>query len=352
MNFSTVVRRCLPQAVVVMAPNPKVLEKMRKNPDMDVPEAMGIGSGFFLDAGGHIVTNHHVIDQGDPSHIEILCHDGTRLPATLVGAAPEADIAVLKVAQFPGISPVKASRDADVEFGQAVFAIGCPQGMEFSVSRGVVSHPSRHDRNWKKRYGDATVLPILQTDTAINPGNSGGPLFNRRGELVGVNTFIIPPAVYVNNPPQMVGQAMGSVGLGFAIKGEGALLTALRIVQKGGDIAMADTGMTFVRTSAEDRFFCRDARATVARVRAGSTAEKAGFREGDRITSICGVQTPTAAAATTQLFYHAGTGRLCTFQVARAGLKHRKTLRMVVPEKAMSPRSETPRPLAGEAQGK
>lgn len=345
MNFSTVVQRCLPHTVAVIAPNDEFIKQLRENPDMDIPEPMGVGSGFIIDDDGHIITNHHVIAQGNPSHIEILLSDGKRVPAVLVGSSEAADIAVLKIDPFKGMTPATPANDDDVDFGQAVFAIGCPLGLEFTVTRGVISHPKRHDRHWKQRHGDMTILPIMQTDTSINPGNSGGPLFNRSGRIVGVNTFIMMATVLAGTPPKPVAQAAGSIGLGFAIKAEGAFKTARKIILKGGNIGMDMTGVSFAPISAEDRFYFRNAAAVITDVAPGSAARKAGFRPGDRICSVCGDKTPTAADVHEKLFLLAGTGREATFQVERDGLKHRKTLRMTVPEQT------TPTPPEVEGEG-
>ena len=337
MKLSTVVQQCLPYTVAVIAPNEEFLKQMDDNPDMDIPEPMGVGSGFIIDDKGHIITNHHVIAQGSSKHIEILLTDGKRLPAKLVGSSKASDIAVLKIKPFPGMTPAPMAKDDSVDFGQSVFAIGCPLGLESTVTRGVVSNPRRHDRHWKQRYGDMTILPILQTDTPINPGNSGGPLFNREGKVVGVNTFILMSTVVSATPdpdtPRVpIGQAVGSIGLGFAIKAEGAFKTATKIILKGGNIGMDTTGISFVPPTARDRFFFRDPAAVISEVAPDSAAQKAGFRPGDRVCSVCGEQTPTAADVREKLFLLAGTGQTATFQVERSGLKSRKTLRMTVPE--------------------
>ena len=164
-----------------------------------VPQ-QGAGSGFLLDAEGHIVTNDHVVR--DASELEVTLADSTRLPARLVGRDPYTDLAVVQV-DLPAGYPVRVLPLADsstVRVGQLVVAIGNPFGFEQTVTTGVISSVGRTVRTPQGR----PMRDVLQTDAAINPGNSGGPLLNSRGEVVGINTLIFSPSG-------------GSVGVGFAV---------------------------------------------------------------------------------------------------------------------------------------
>ena len=154
-----------------------------------------LGSGFVISADGYIVTNNHVIEGAD--EIEIEFFSGERMPATVVGTDPNTDIALLKVdaADLPFV-PFGDSNDDMAEVGDWVMAMGNPLGQGFSVSAGIIS---ARNRELSGTYDD-----FIQTDAAINQGNSGGPLFNMRGEVIGVNTSILSPDG-------------GSIGIGFSM---------------------------------------------------------------------------------------------------------------------------------------
>ncbi len=148
----------------------------------------GTGSGFVWDEAGHIVTNYHVIAQASSASIRL--SDGRDYPATLVGAAPEVDLAVLKIdVTFKPPRPIAVGTSHDLKVGQNVYAIGNPFGLDWSLTTGIVSALDRTigDRN-------SAIHHLIQTDAAINPGNSGGPLLDSAGRLIGVNTAIFSPS--------------------------------------------------------------------------------------------------------------------------------------------------------------
>ena len=149
----------------------------------------GSGSGFFLDEDGHVVTNQHVVEGG--VEFLVVLEDGRELPATLVGADANSDVAVLKV--DPPVPAVARIGDSDSLLpGQAVLAIGSPLGtFTNTVTEGIVSALGRTvpDDN-----GGPELLNLIQHDAAINPGNSGGPLVTLTGEVVGINTLGIVDA--------------------------------------------------------------------------------------------------------------------------------------------------------------
>jgi 2-alkenal reductase len=151
-------------------------------------EGVGTGSGFVWDRAGHIVTNHHVIDQA--SELGVLLGGETPLPARLVGAAPWVDLAVLRLEDPPDdLQPIPVGTSADLAVGQSVFAIGNPFGLSRSLTTGVIS---ALDRRFPTASG-REVVGVIQTDAAINPGNSGGPLVDSSGRLIGVNSAILAP---------------------------------------------------------------------------------------------------------------------------------------------------------------
>ncbi len=149
----------------------------------------GTGSGFVWDQNGHVVTNYHVISGS--SGVQVTLADQSTWDAKLVGAAPEKDLAVLRIeAPESLLSPVAVGTSSDLEVGQQVLAIGNPFGLDQTLTTGVISALGREIES-------QTGQPIrgaIQTDAAINPGNSGGPLLDSGGRLIGVNTAIVSPS--------------------------------------------------------------------------------------------------------------------------------------------------------------
>ncbi len=159
----------------------------------------GAGSGFVWDDAGHVVTNFHVVAQA--SAVQVTLDDHTTWPARLVGAAPEKDLAVLRIdAPAASLHPIPVGTSADLQVGQAVFAIGNPFGLDHSLTTGIVSALGRSIESLSGRE----IEGVIQTDASINPGNSGGPLLDSAGRLVGINTAIQSPSG-------------ASAGIGFAV---------------------------------------------------------------------------------------------------------------------------------------
>ena len=159
----------------------------------------GTGSGFIWDEAGHVVTNFHVVEGASDATVRLA--DGRDYRATLVGASPAHDLAVLRI----GVSlkrppPVPLGTSADLKVGQKVFAIGNPFGLDWTLTTGIVS---ALDRSLPTESG-VTIEHLIQTDAAINPGNSGGPLLDSAGRLIGINTAIYSPSG-------------ASAGIGFAV---------------------------------------------------------------------------------------------------------------------------------------
>jgi 2-alkenal reductase len=146
----------------------------------------GSGSGFVWDAAGHVVTNDHVV--AGASRVGVRLASGEAVAATVVGTAPDYDLAVLRVddAATP-LRPLALGTSADLEVGQAAFAIGSPFGLRQTLTAGVVSALNRS----LPTAGGRELAGVIQTDAAINPGNSGGPLLDSAGRLIGVNTAIL-----------------------------------------------------------------------------------------------------------------------------------------------------------------
>ncbi len=163
----------------------------------EIPQ--GTGSGFVWDKEGRIVTNYHVIESA--SRVEVTLADRTSWKATLVGVAPDKDLAVLRIAApADKLHPLPIGESHSLLVGQKVFAIGNPFGLDQTLTSGIVSALGREIKSATGR----TIQGVIQTDAAINPGNSGGPLLDSAGRLIGVNTAIYSPSG-------------GSAGIGFAV---------------------------------------------------------------------------------------------------------------------------------------
>jgi serine protease Do len=174
-----------------------------------VPNAPGSGAGVIITPAGHIITNNHVV--GDSAEIEVRLSDGSKLIAQVIGKDPDTDLAVLKVTADRPLPHAHFGDSSTVRVGQWVLAVGNPFGLERTVTLGVVSGIGRENVNLS-RYEN-----FIQTDASINPGNSGGPLFNLRGEIIGINTAIINFAQ----------------GIGFAIPSNMAKQVLQQLLEQG-----------------------------------------------------------------------------------------------------------------------
>ncbi len=153
----------------------------------EIPQ--GSGSGFVWDAAGHVITNFHVVRGAQA--LQVTLADQSVFEAQVVGAAPEKDLAVLKVDAPPTrLKPLPLGRSADLQVGQKVLAIGNPFGLDQTLTTGVISALGREIDS----VAGVPIRDVIQTDAAINPGNSGGPLLDSSGRLIGVNTAIYSPS--------------------------------------------------------------------------------------------------------------------------------------------------------------
>jgi serine protease Do len=235
------------------------------------------GSGFVIDQSGIVVTNNHVIDGA--TAYEIIFADGRRLPAALVGRDSETDIAVLRIIGGAGLATVPWGNSDLARIGDWAIAIGSPFGLGNSLSVGVISGRNRDLQ--AGRYDD-----FLQTDAAINRGNSGGPLFNARGEVIGVNTAIVSPG----------GAQGGSVGVGFAVPSNLARKIVGDIIRTGS-VQRGYIGLRARLLLPEEGGNGQNG-VVIADVAPNSPAARAGLRAGDRIFQWGGqmVKDPRALA--------------------------------------------------------
>lgn len=217
----------------------------------------GSGSGFIWDKAGHVVTNHHVIQNA--RRIQVVLDDGRVLPARLVGSAPWSDLAVLKLEKPPAdLSPIKVGSSSDLLVGQTVFAIGNPFGLSQTLTQGIVSALGRRLPTESGRE----ITDVIQTDAAINPGNSGGPLVDSAGRLVGVNTAILSPAG-------------ASAGVGFAIPVDTVNRIAAALI-RDGRAPIPGIGVATVQEELAARTGLRGV--IISGVRPGSAAAQAGLQ--------------------------------------------------------------------------
>jgi S1-C subfamily serine protease len=222
------------------------------------PVPQGSGSGFVWDRDGHIVTNFHVIDEGDKFMVSL--PDQRQVEAALVGRDPSKDIAVLKLGQnVEGLEPVAIGASRDLQVGQKVIAVGNPFGLDHTVTKGIVSALGRSMLG----AGDVTIRDMIQTDASINPGNSGGPLLDSAGELIGMSTAIISPSG-------------ASSGLGFAVPVDTIKKVVPQIIQFGKVIRPDLGGVEFVRDEVARR--ARIEGAVVLQVARDSRAYELGLR--------------------------------------------------------------------------
>ncbi|HYG00497.1 MAG TPA: trypsin-like peptidase domain-containing protein [Candidatus Saccharimonadales bacterium] len=261
--------------------------------DSNVPGLSRLGSGFIYDKEGHIVTNYHVV-AGDPinKEFDITFTDGTGYKATVVGADPFAEIAVLKIPLENNtqvrdrLIPLQIGNFSEVSVGQRVAAIGNPFGLSASITEGIVSGlgrvlPALSPENSQVPIVEDTpafsIPNIIQTDAAINPGNSGGPLLNMRGEVIGINTAIFSATGVYS-------------GVGFAIPSY-LIQKVVPSLITTGEYQHPYLGVSGTDINADIAEIMKLPNTTgflVIQVTSGSPAEKAGIRGGAILTEING----------------------------------------------------------------
>jgi serine protease Do len=231
------------------------------------PESRSLGSGFIISPDGYILTNAHVIDAAD--EIAVRLTDKREYKATVVGADKRTDVALIKI-EAANLPAVRMGDPGRLKVGEWVLAIGAPFGFENTVTAGIVSAKGRS-------LPQENFVPFIQTDVAINPGNSGGPLFNMRGEVVGVNS-------------QIYSRTGGFMGLSFAIPIDVALDIQKQLRDKGrvsrGRIGVVIQEVT--KDLAVSFGLERPRGALVNAVEKGSPADKGGIEATDIITRFDG----------------------------------------------------------------
>jgi serine protease Do len=237
------------------------------NPGPREFQSNSLGSGFIISTDGYILTNAHVVEAAD--EITVKLNDKREFKAKVIGRDKNTDIALIKI-DASGLSAVKFGDPGKLKVGEWVIAIGSPFGFDNSVTAGIVSAKGRS-------LPQENFVPFIQTDAAVNPGNSGGPLFNMRGEVVGINS-------------QIYSRTGGYMGLSFAVPIDVANEIATQLKATGkvtrGRIGVVIQPVT--KELAESFGLPKPAGALVASVEKGSPADKAGIEAGDVILKFDG----------------------------------------------------------------
>jgi Do/DeqQ family serine protease len=267
------------------------------------PAQSGIGSGVIVSADGYVLTNNHVLGQGALQQVTVILSDRRERPAKLVGIDPTTDLALLKIAER-NLPAVTWGDSGQLKVAEWVLAVGNPYQLGQTVTLGIVSGLNRS-------YEDvSSIVDYIQTDAAINPGNSGGALINRRGELVGINTWIYS-------------QSGGDQGIGFAIPSNIARRVSEEIIRTGevkrgtiGEIQLASVTPALAR----DLGLTDTKGALVWNMYRTASAYRAGLRPGDVIVAVDGkpIETPREFQ---RALAELPIGRVMTLGILREGAR-------------------------------
>ncbi|HSN99743.1 MAG TPA: Do family serine endopeptidase [Candidatus Nanopelagicales bacterium] len=230
-----------------------------------LPKQSGLGSGFIIDPSGYVITNEHVVH--DAEEVRVRLADEREFEAEVVGRDPKLDLALLKLKGASNLPAAPLGGSEQLRVGEHVLAVGNPFGLDHTVTLGIVSAKAR-------TIGAGPYDDFIQTDAAINPGNSGGPLFNWRGEVVGINTAI----------------RAGANGIGFAVPVD-ALKDILPQLRDKGYVQRGKLGVVIqpVTTDLASALgLARPRGALVAQVEPGGPADRAGIKAGDLIVGVNG----------------------------------------------------------------
>jgi len=236
--------------------------------DQSADEDLNFGSGFIISKDGYILTNTHVV--AGMGNIKVLLNDKREYTAKLIGSDTQSDVALLKIDASEELPVVKIGNPKDLKPGEWVAAIGAPFGFDNSVTSGIVSAKGRSLPN-------ESYTPFIQTDVAINPGNSGGPLFNLKGQVVGINS-------------QIYSRSGGFMGISFAIPIDVAMNVAEQL-KTSGKVQRGQLGVIIQEVSydlAKSFGLDKASGALIAKVMPNSPAMQAGLQVGDIVRSVNG----------------------------------------------------------------
>jgi len=269
-------------------------------------KTQSLGSGFILSADGYVLTNAHVVNEADEVIVKLT--DRREFKAKIIGSDRRADVALLKI-DATGLPKVTVGDPSQLKVGEWVVAIGSPFGLENTVTAGIVSAKGR-------ALPQENYVPFIQTDVAINPGNSGGPLFNMKGEVVGINS-------------QIFSRSGGYMGLSFAIPIDVALDVQNQL-KASGKVSRGWLGIGIQEISKElaESFGMKSTNgALVAGVEKGSPADKGGLEAGDVITKFDGKPINTSSDLP-RIVGSTKPGKEVTVEVLRKGATRNLSLKV------------------------
>lgn len=285
----------------------------------------GAGSGFIFSSDGYVLTNAHVVDNAD--EVTVTLTDKRDFRAKVIGVDKRTDVAVLKI-EAANLPKVTIGSSDKLRVGEWVLAVGSPFGLSNSVSAGIVSAKGRDEV-------DRGGVAFIQTDVAVNPGNSGGPLFNLKGEVVGINS-------------QILSRTGGYQGISFAIPIDDALRVSDQII-KTGKVSRGRLGVligNLTREAAEALGLPKAQGASVQNVEKDSPAEKAGVQAGDIILKVDG-RSIEGSAEVTRVIGNTKPGSRVTLHVWRSG--NARDINVTVGE-FKDEKSETSKVKAGKSK--
>lgn len=258
LSYNEIFQKCSPSVVGI------------KSFDGKSSDSYSWGSGIVVSSDGYILTNTHVIDEGERATVQL--YDGTTCAAKLVAADSQSDVAILKI-EKTGLTPAVFASSKNIRTGDAVCAIGNPLSPDYSLTMtsGIISATSR-----EVSYNGA-VMKLLQTDTSINEGNSGGPLFNDRGQVIGITNM------------KIVSSFSNIEGIGFAIPSDTLQSIVAALMDDGAVYGRSTIGIT-VGPISEDiaDYYDIPVGLYVSEVLDNSDAQKQGIKKGDIITKVNG----------------------------------------------------------------
>jgi serine protease Do len=248
----------------------------------------GVGSGVIYSEDGYIVTNNHVVEGANEA--EVVFADGSREPAEIVGSDEVTDLAVLRVDRND-LPAADFADSGDLAPGQMAVAIGSPQGLQSTVTAGVVSGLNRDLPAELTGGAQSSLVDLVQTDAPISPGNSGGALVDRTGEVIGINVAYLPP-----------GQT-GAESIGFAISSNTVISIADQLIENG-EVSHPYLGISLsdLTSQAAEQFNLQaDSGAVVAEVVPGEPAAQAGIKAEDIVTAVGSVKIGSSGDLLTEL---------------------------------------------------
>ena len=290
-------------------------------------ESQSLGSGFIISGDGYIMTNAHVVDGADK--ITVRLTDKREFAARVIGADKRTDVALLKI-EADNLPKVVLGDPARLKVGEWVIAIGSPFGFDSSVTAGIVSAKGRS-------LPQDNFVPFIQTDVAINPGNSGGPLFNMRGEVVGINS-------------QIYTRSGGSMGLSFAIPIDVATQVADQL-RTSGAVTRGRIGVTIqemTRELAESFGLSQPNGALISSVEKAGPADKAGIEASDVILKFDG-RVVKSSADLPRIVAAARPGSKVTVELWRKGATKQVTVEVAKMPGDGGKLAQAVKGLAGEA---